>query len=126
MNKINTIIALATTEEIRQDILRFRETKYKQYHVHYIFHMPNLMTQKGTISHNSGDLTNIEKLPQDFLFNKKYNGSTWLKKMNFIERKLYPYDTITNLNSDDCLITRLVSEKLTGKQTLMEIIITGM
>lgn len=112
-------------DKYRQEILAFNKTRYRSYHVEYTFYMPDLYTKGGKVSHNSGDLTNLEKLPQDFLFNKKYHGTAWLRKMNFIERKLYPLNSLVNLNTDDCFITRLVSEKVSGPEYRMDIVVRG-
>jgi hypothetical protein len=110
----------------KHEILEFNKTRYREYHVQYTFYMPDLYTKKGAVSHNSGDLSNLEKLPQDFLFDPKYYGTAWLKKMSFIERKLYTLTSIINLNIDDCFITSLHSRKVPGPEYKMQIRICGM
>jgi Holliday junction resolvase RusA-like endonuclease len=71
--------------------------------VSLIYYMPRekLYTKKGKVNGNSMDLSNIEKGLLDLIFDKRFNKRGWV-----------------NLNLDDALITRLVSEKipsLTGK-----------
>jgi len=67
----------------------------------YEFFYPKakLFTKAGHISSRSCDLTNIEKLPQDFIFNTKY-----------LEREIDGV-LINNLNLDDVFITALHSFK---------------
>ena len=79
----------------------------------YHFYYPKsiLLTKSGTISKRSMDLTNIEKLVQDNIFEERYNG------------RVIHDTTITNLNIDDKYITKLHSSKNLGKsyQVLVEI-----
>lgn len=70
------------------------------------FCMPkeDMFTKKGKVSRRGQDLTNIEKLFIDLLFDKRYNERGWV-----------------NLNLDDTLITRLISEKKVSKSNSYEI-----
>ncbi len=69
--------------------------------VKYNFLYPSsiLLTKSGEISRRSCDLTNIEKLVQDNIFEPRYNGRIIRDK------------TIINLNLDDKYITHLESCK---------------
>lgn len=68
------------------------------YIINMHFYVPEkkLFTKAGGLSANCMDLSNVEKLLQDVLLNKR-----------FYERK-----ELKNLNTDDKLVVRLVSEKL--------------
>ena len=70
--------------------------------VSYRFCFPSnkLLTKKGTISARSSDLTNIEKLVQDNIFDHRFNGRE-------IEDQI-----VQNLDIDDKFITQLQSYKV--------------
>jgi len=70
------------------------------------FYIPkkDMFTAKGKVSRRGQDLTNIEKLFIDLLFDKRYNDRGWV-----------------NLNLDDTLITRLISEKKVSKDNSYKI-----
>ena len=94
---------------IQQLLLKFRSQFQPKQHgiiVKYDFYYPQsiLLTKKGEISRRSCDLTNIEKLVQDNLFDARFNGRIIRDK------------TILNLNLDDKYITRLSSSKRLGTQ----------
>ena len=71
-------------------------------HVSYRFCYPSnkLLTKKGTISARSSDLTNIEKLVQDNIFDHRFNGREIGDQI------------IQNLDIDDKFITQLQSYKV--------------
>ena len=71
-----------------------------------------LYTKKGEVSKRSMDLTNIEKLVQDNLFEHRYNGRE-------IEGVI-----IENFDIDDKFIVSLRSQKLVHNQPYHEILIT--
>ena len=77
----------------------------------YHFYYPKsiLLTKSGEISRRSMDLTNVEKLVQDNIFEERYNG------------RIIHDTTITNLNIDDKYITSLHSSKNLGDSYLIEI-----
>ena len=82
--------------------------------VSYDFYYPSeiLYTKKGEVSKRSMDLTNIEKLVQDNLFESRYNGRE-------IEGVI-----IENFDIDDKFIVSLHSQKLAHNQPYHEILIT--
>ena len=64
--------------------------------MHFYVPKSTLITKAGSLSSKGMDLSNVEKLLQDIIFNKR-----------FFERK-----ELKNLNADDKLVVRLVSEKI--------------
>lgn len=72
----------------------------------------NFFTKTGEISLRSNDLSNVEKMPIDLLFDPRFVGRT----INNIE--------INNLNLNDKYITKLVSEKKVGKAYKIEITVS--
>lgn len=83
-------------------------------HVSYDFFYPYnlLLTKKGEVSKRSMDLTNIEKLVQDNLFESRYNG----REIDGV--------IIENFDIDDKFIVCLRSRKLGHAQPHHEILIT--
>ena len=79
--------------------------------VSYHFYYPKsiLLTKAGGISKRSMDLTNIEKLVQDNIFEERYNG----RLINDI--------IISNINIDDKFITSLHSSKNLGDSYLIQV-----
>ena len=69
---------------------------------HFFYPKSTLLTKSGVISKRSMDLTNIEKLVQDNIFEERYNG------------RVIHDTTISNLNIDDKFITALYSTKNIG------------
>ena len=82
--------------------------------VSYDFFYPYtlLLTKKGEVSKRSMDLTNIEKLVQDNLFEHRYNG----REIDGV--------IIENFDIDDKFIVSLRSRKLAHDQEYHEIRIT--
>jgi len=82
--------------------------------VSYDFYFPQklLYTKKGEISKRSFDLTNIEKLLQDNLFEHRYNG----REIDGI--------IIENFDIDDKFIVDLHSRKLSHQEDYHEIRVT--
>lgn len=82
--------------------------------VSYDFFYPSniLYTKKGEVSKRSMDLTNIEKLVQDNLFEHRYNG----REIDGV--------VIENFDIDDKFIVSLRSQKLAHSQPYHEILIT--
>ena len=82
--------------------------------VSYDFFYPSdiLLTKKGEVSKRSMDLTNIEKLVQDNLFESRYNG----REIDGV--------IIENFDIDDKFIVSLHSRKLAHSQQYHEILIT--
>jgi len=90
---------------VRQQLRDLRNLFHEEKHVlsvQYVFYYPHdvLYTKKGAISKRSMDLTNIEKLVQDNLFESRYNG----REINGI--------TIENFDIDDKFIVSLLSRKV--------------
>ena len=83
-------------------------------HVSYDFFYPYnlLLTKKGEVSKRSMDLTNIEKLVQDNLFEHRYNG----REIDGV--------VIENFDIDDKFIVSLQSRKLGHNLPHHEILIT--
>ena len=82
--------------------------------VSYDFFYPRklLFTKKGEVSKRSMDLTNVEKLVQDNLFESRYNG----REIDGV--------IIENFDIDDKFIVCLQSRKLAHNQPHHEILIT--
>ena len=82
--------------------------------VSYDFFYPSniLYTKKGEVSKRSMDLTNVEKLVQDNLFESRYNG----REIDGV--------IIENFDIDDKFIVSLRSQKLAHSQQYHEILIT--
>lgn len=82
--------------------------------INYSFLLPPniLFNSKGEISSRSMDLTNIEKLLQDSIFESRYNGRV-------IEGKI-----ISNLDLNDKYITQLTSSKEPSWDSVYRITIT--
>ena len=66
----------------------------------FLYPSDKLLTKKGTISSRSHDLTNIEKLVQDNIFDHRFNGREIGELI------------IQNLDIDDKFIVRCHSEKM--------------
>lgn len=82
--------------------------------VSYTFYIPEeyFYTKKGELSLRSQDLDNCLKLPQDFIFNPKYE-TQWLKDRKPREKPLYKsISSLSNLAIDDKFIQRLEAQKL--------------
>ena len=99
--------------------------KKHAFKVFYTFLVPSniLFTKKGTISARCPDLTNIEKMPQDLVFNAKYD-ETWLDSLGYREKPLYgSLDMIYNIGVDDRFIVEMGSRKAVGPSymTIVEI-----
>tara|TARA_B100000131_G_scaffold11232_1_gene11705 strand:- start:9237 stop:9722 length:486 start_codon:yes stop_codon:yes gene_type:complete len=99
---------------IQKDLQSFREAFHPQKNgirAVYTFYYPSslLLTKRGEISRRSCDLTNIEKLVQDNIFDARYNGRVIRDK------------TIINLNLDDKYITHLESHKRLHPQNLYQL-----
>lgn len=71
-------------------------------HVNLVFHIPQckFYTKKGDLSRRAQDLSNVEKLLIDLIFDPRFEG-------RFIDGQ-----EIFNLSMDDKYITLLVSEKV--------------
>ena len=100
--------------KIQKQMVKIREKFEPKKHslsVSYHFYYPKsiLLTKAGTISKRSMDLTNIEKLVQDNIFDERYNG------------RIIHDTTIANLNIDDKFITSLHSSKNLGDSYLIQI-----
>ena len=76
-------------------------SRCKGLEVSIIFYLPPsiMYTKTGKISRRSQDLSNVEKLLIDLIFDPRFHG------------RLIHEKVITNLNLDDCLVTKLTSEK---------------
>tara|TARA_R100000697_G_scaffold44102_1_gene57227 strand:+ start:570 stop:1040 length:471 start_codon:yes stop_codon:yes gene_type:complete len=100
--------------KIQQSLQQFRNQFQPSKHgieAKYVFFYPSsiLLTKRGEISRRSCDLTNIEKLVQDNVFEPRYNGRIIRDK------------TIINLNLDDKYITHLESRKCLHPQNRYQI-----
>lgn len=86
-----------------KNFLQFRKRAKKAsfFHVHLRFNIPEkkFYTKTGKISRLTSDLTNVEKMLVDVIFDPRFNG-----------REEQGIKIIT-LDCDDTLITKLVSEK---------------
>jgi len=117
-NRQRTQACRAWGDAILEQLFKM-EDHLKQFHDHVeenindvnlvvklIFYIPEdkMFTAKGKVSRRGQDLTNVEKLFIDLLFDKRYNERGWV-----------------NLNLDDTLITRLISEKRVSKDNSYEI-----
>ena len=105
------------TPEALQQIQSLKQAWNSQKHalsVSYDFFYPYnlLLTKKGEVSKRSMDLTNIEKLVQDNLFEHRYNG----REIDGI--------IIENFDIDDKFIVSLQSRKLGHNLPHHEILIT--
>ena len=100
-------------QQIRSLKQAWRSTKHAL-SVSYDFFYPSniLLTKKGEISKRSMDLTNIEKLIQDNLFESRYNG----REIDGV--------VIENFDIDDKFIVSLHSRKLAHSQEYHEVLIT--
>jgi len=92
---------LPQLEKLDKKFTKFREYVNKRINTHsldieIIFYYPKekLLTKTGKVSRNSMDLSNVEKLLIDLIYDKKY----------------YERGNL-NLNLDDCLNTGLTSKK---------------
>lgn len=85
----------------RFPIFKKRAKKAAFFHIFLTFNIPkkNFYTKTGKISRLTSDLTNIEKGLVDLIFDKRFNNRKH-EGISFI-----------SLEVDDCLITKLVSEK---------------
>lgn len=68
------------------------------------FFMPNLYTKTGKVSRLSNDLSNVEKMLIDLIFDSRFKDRGW-----------------SNLNTDDCLITALHSYKVYSSSYLISV-----
>ena len=105
------------TSEVLQKIQSLKKEFHSKKHalsVSYDFFYPYelLLTKKGEVSRRSMDLTNIEKLVQDNLFESRYNG----REIDGV--------IIENFDIDDKFIVCLHSRKLGHAQPHHEILIT--
>jgi hypothetical protein len=77
--------------------------------VKYCFYQPSdkIFTHGGELSRRSMDLTNVEKLIQDLLFDKRYEG----RILKSSKDGKTVHHTIHNLNLDDKFVCRVLSEK---------------
>lgn len=97
--------ALGVHEQLanNKSFIQFKKQakKASYFHVHLQFNMPaqNFYTKKGKISRLTSDLSNIEKGLIDLIFDKRFH--------NRVEEGI----RFVTLEVDDCLITRLISEK---------------
>lgn len=95
---------------IQQDLEDFRiaflEDDISAVGAHLVFHIPKstFYTKKGDISRRSQDLSNVEKLLIDLIFDPRFAG-----------RELDSGLVCQNLSLDDKLITKLISEKVPSK-----------
>ena len=89
---------LSKLREVRKEF----QPKLHGISVEYVFFYPYklLYTKKGEVSKRSNDLTNIEKLVQDNIFDSRFNG------------RVIEDITIENLDIDDKYIISLQSKKL--------------
>jgi hypothetical protein len=92
-------------EQIAKDpaFIQFKKRAKKAsfFHVHLRFNIPEkkFYTKTGKISRLTSDLTNVEKMLVDVIFDPRFHGR--------VENDL----KIVTLECDDTLITKLVSEK---------------
>ena len=110
------LLQLQQSEVIQQIQLLKKEWCSTQHalSVSYDFFYPRklLVTKKGEVSKRSMDLTNIEKLVQDNLFEHRYNG----REIDGV--------VIENFDIDDKFIVSLRSRKLGHNLPYHEILIT--
>lgn len=103
---------LKQLKSFENDILGFTENFNElkdSIHISLCFYIPEniFYTKSGKISRRSNDLTNIEKLLVDLIFDSRFYDRGFI-----------------NLNIDDCLISKLSSEKKpTKKDYYIDIII---
>ena len=100
----DSVLAQLQAERIQADFEALRaccETRHGL-EAHLTFHIPAKLfyTKKGEISRRSQDLSNVEKMLIDLIFDERYCG-----------RELDDGQVINNLSLDDKLIVKLVSEK---------------
>ena len=106
----NDILFQLLDHHIQRDIERFRlafaKKKFSSVGMHIQFHIPQSVfyTKKGDISRRSMDLSNVEKLLIDLIFDPRFCG-----------RDLGDGELAKNLSMDDKLITKLISEKIPSK-----------
>ena len=110
-------LLLLQKPEVLQQIQSLKQQWNSTKHVlsvSYDFFYPSkiLLTKKGEISRRSMDLTNIEKLIQDNLFESRYNG----REIDGV--------IIENFDIDDKFIVCLQSRKLAHNQEYHEVLIT--
>lgn len=96
---------IAQLQDKTEDMKLFREAfndKMHALHISLAFYIPEgkFYTKAGHISIASCDITNIEKLLVDILFDERFNGRT-----------LDDGTKVFNIDLNDKFITRMVSEK---------------
>ena len=89
------------------------DPKTQQIHLEITHTIPEktFYTKDGEVSVFSNDLSNVEKMPIDLVFDKRFNG-----RMVFGEE-------ISNLDLNDKYITKMVSKKVPGEEYKIEIVI---
>lgn len=107
----DSILEQLLCESIQEELLRFRlaflDADRASIGVHIVYHIPKAVfyTKKGDISRRSMDLSNVEKLLIDLIFDPRFCG-----------RDLESGNVCQNLSLDDKLITKLISEKVPSKR----------
>lgn len=109
-----------------KEIKKIFDKKLHHLKVTYTWHQPKdkLFTKNGHISLQSFDVDNCIKIPQDCLFDKRYNN-TWLKKRSKNEQAIYKgLTTLNNLQLGDQFITSVTSNKTVSPTNNYELIIS--
>lgn len=105
----DAIHAQISLPDVARQIVDFRTKIHEKSFIHaelrFYYPSSKLYTQRGGISRLSMDLSNIEKMLIDLIFDKKYTGR--------ISDANLPIETLC---ADDKLLTRLVSEKIVSPQ----------
>lgn len=101
----NPILLQLQCPSVQKKLTLIREVfdrKIHSLHLNLSFFIPSskFYTKAGHISRKSMDLSNIEKLLIDLIFDKRYND------------RIIDEVSITNLNLDDTFVTQLISNKL--------------